>query len=199
MSVGPIDGATATALAKRLAKAAVFLRIASDPPCRAWSGIGDYPVPADAVETTNDAIYKGVGLLGPLPRLDALVNGRASRVSFSLSGVSTQVLALADADWLASQNCDVDIGIVALDAGYQPAGDVAWIRHGTADQLTIKRQPSSRGIALSVGFGNTDRRRAPLNYWTDWEQQRLSPGDLFCQRVPIYDVGTSVRWPNWGS
>jgi hypothetical protein len=85
-------------LRRRYAEAGVresiLIRIASDPPARIWSGIGDLLVPADDVEP-EDSIYLGGAVLISAPDFQQLINGTADRLEFTLSGVSSEVVALA--------------------------------------------------------------------------------------------------------
>ena len=66
----------------------ILVRIATTPPARLWSGVGDLYVPVDAVETEAAALYLGGGeLLDGLSDIEQLLNGAAARLDVRVSGV----------------------------------------------------------------------------------------------------------------
>lgn len=62
---------------------------------RAWTGVGDFEVPADDVDLEG-GIYLGVGLVGDMPGLRQLVGGIAERIEFALNGADERTFRLAD-------------------------------------------------------------------------------------------------------
>jgi hypothetical protein len=193
-----MDPAVLAGLSGRRPRVAFFFNIAGTPPLKAWSGVGAYHVPQDSVETTvGGADYLGVGILRQIPRMDGLINGKAARITVSLSGVSSRVIALADTDWPTIRGSVVSFGIVSLDANWQPAGAIAWIRQGVCDRCLMDRAVPTRVVGLSIGFGATDRRRPPLSFWSPRDQAAFAPGDRFCERTPIYNTGSEIHWPHW--
>lgn len=193
------DEAAAVQLAGGIVRPALFLRLETPSVVRAWSGIGDFEVPADAVEAAP-AIYKGVGELLNWPAVQQLVNGSAERIEFAVSGVTTRVMALADEEANDVRGASALIGFVALGADWQPLTPTAWLWEGEADVVRGQRSSAEDGsavrtITLSVGSVMTGRRRARLAFWTDVEQRRRSPTDRFCDRVALYSQGTTKGWP----
>lgn len=193
------DAAAAAQMAGQKVQPIVFLRIAATPaPVRMWSGVGDYALPSDNVEP-GGTIYKGLGQLLSLPRLQQLINGVAETVDFTLSGVDAQVVAMADAESSSVQNAAVNLGVAFLGEDLQPVSPTAWLWFGEVQTVKINRQASGdkivRSIALTVGSAFVRRRRPALSYFTDADQQARSPGDTFCQRTPQYSMSVTKVWP----
>ncbi len=179
---------------------ALFLRIAAaNGPVRAWSGVGDFAVPADGEIETADAIYLGVGILGDVPSFRQLVGGTAERVEFSLTVPDGDVFALADQDVDQVRNARVNVGVAFFDDDWQTVDGVAWLWDGVADVPSVNRTSTpdsiSRSISLSVGSAFTDRTRPRLSYYTDSEQRRRSPTDAFCSRTGLYSIESTIVWP----
>jgi len=175
----------------------VLVRIASDPPARLWSGVGDLFVPADAVEPSG-AIYLGGADLVSVPDFQQLINGTADRLEFTLSGVTASTLALAVEESASVRGAPVDLGTQQFDDDWQPLGPVKWEARFRADTLTVGSQPGETGrnrtIALSVGTDDTGRSRAPISLFTDQDQRRRSPTDAFFNQVSGINAGTSRRF-----
>jgi hypothetical protein len=173
----------------------VLLRIAADPIARVWSGVGDLDIPADIVEPSL-ARYLGGGQLVNIPELEQVINGTASRIEITVSGVNAQTLALATEEAESVKGAACHIGIAYFDADWQ-LDDVEWIAVLRADFLTTARQGNTRSITISIGTDDTDRSRAPVAFWTDADQRRRSPTDRFFDHIAGISSGTSRRFgPN---
>ena len=170
----------------------MLFRIAADPVARIWSGVGNLDIPADIVEP-SPATYLGGGSLVNIPELDQVINGTASRIDVTVSGVSTATLALAIEESASVKGAKVHIGNVYFDDDWQIA-DVEWIAVLRADTLTTARQGQTRSITLSIGTDFTDRSRAPVAFWTDADQRRRSPTDRFFDHIAGISSGTSRRF-----
>jgi len=183
----------------RLIRMSWLVRLATEEPVRVWFGIGDIEHGIDAVETEG-GIYKGIGTLLEMPPLQQLTNGTAERIDLSMSGVSAEIVALADADAPEVRSKRVDIGIMFFDEDWQPLSDTMWVWSGEADVIKTSSQSSAdftrtRTVTLSIGSDLTGRRRPKLSYWTRAQQRRRSPDDAFCDRTAIYSQGSSIKWP----
>lgn len=182
----------------------IFFRLDVDPPVRIWLGFGDIRPGVNVLDPTG-ATYHGFGEIAAVPAVKQMINGAAERVEFSLSGVEGEVLELAAAhDAEAVKGKRVSVGFAVMDAAWQLVGPVRWIRHYTADFLTIQQQPTDdpatpiiRTLSLSCGSLMTTRRRPALGYFTNQDQQRRSPGDRFCERTPKYAPGFNKTWPRY--
>lgn len=173
-------------------KQSVLFRIAADPVVRLWGGVGDLIIPADIVET-SPATYLGGGALVNIPELEQVINGTASRLDITVSGVSAATLALAIEEAESVKGAKVHIGNVYFDADWQ-IDDVEWIAVLRADFLTTARQGTTRSITLSISTDYTDRSRAPVSFWTDSDQRRRSPTDRFFDHIAGISAGTSRRF-----
>lgn len=169
-------------------KASLLLRIASEPPARAWSGHGDLIIPADIVES-QPAKYLGGGELVNLPDLQQVINGIAARMDVVVSGVSAAILALAVSEAASVKGAPVHIGIVYFNDDLQ-IDEVEWIGVLRADTLTTASKDRTRSITLSIGTDFTDRSRAPIAFWTDADQRRRSPTDAIFDHVAGISTGT---------
>jgi hypothetical protein len=175
----------------------VLIRINCDPPARLWGGVGDLAVAADDVET-EDAIYVGGATIISAPDFQQLMNGTADRLDFTLSGVSEEVLVLAQEEAESVKGAALDLGTIRFDDEWQQAGVVTWEARFRCDTLSVGSQGGqdqrSRSITLSVGTDDTDRSRAPIALFTDADQRRRSSDDAFFSLVAGITAGTSRRF-----
>jgi hypothetical protein len=179
-------------------RAAIFLRVSTDPVIRLWSGVGKFDMPADNVETASDAIYDGFGLTG-LPAVQQLINGVADRIDFMMTGVPKESAFLAELESGDVRGSEANLGFVRMDAAWQPVGSILWMWHGIADVVRVTRQTNQNGgatrtIGLSVGTANTARKRANFDTYTPLSQRRKSPTDAACDLVPRYTQGSVKLW-----
>lgn len=175
----------------------VVARIACDPPCLLWSGVGPLPLPADAV-LPEDAIALGGSELISIPDFQTLINGTAERLDFTLSGVSEETVRLALEDAPSVRGARVDIGIVQFDDAWQVEA-VEWEGVFEARSLSVSRPAEqggqiTRSITLTIVQGDTTRARAPLAFFTDADQRRRSPDDAIFSHVAGINAGTSRRF-----
>ena len=194
--VGWSDAAKAQ-LTGRLVRAAVFFRLDSDPIVRVWGGAGDFLVPVGGPETAA-VLYTGMGELAELPVVSQLINGVAERVTFSVSGVFPQLLALAKADAGVIAGAACRLGFCVLDAELQRLSPIAWLWRGEADKVTVGSQPGELGpvctVTLSVGSLFTRRKRPNLDLYTDAQQRLRSPDDAYCSNVASISQGVTKRF-----
>ena len=176
-----------------------FVRIDTTPePIRAWFGVGDFDHIVDDVET-DGGTYKGVGEIGEMPSLQQLVNGVASRIDLSISGVSQRIIDLINEDADSVRSCRVNIGLQFF-SDLAPVGDTLWLWQGEADSLRTDSVSSpdfgrTRTATLSIGSATTGRRRPRFNNWTRVQQRARSILDAFCDRVSLYTRETTIKWP----
>lgn len=189
------------ALAFRDKRYAVFFRLDTPEPIRLWSGRGEIALPADAVETTEGAIYNGIPLTG-LPSLASLINGKAARTQFALSGaaVDAEVAALASREAHLVQGRTVRVGLLPLDSKWQPVGGVIWLHTGTADVVRTTRRPGADGgeerqIILEAGSRFTGRRQPKQVFYTPQDQSVIDAADRAFDNVARLNAGTQKTWP----
>lgn len=175
----------------------VVARIACDPPCLVWSGIGPLALPADAV-IPEPVIALGGSELISIPDFQTLINGTAERLEFTVSGVSQEMVRLALDDAPSVRGARVDIGIVQFDEAWQ-VEVVEWEGVFEARSLAISRPAEqggqvTRSITLTIVQGDTTRSRAPLAFFTDSDQRRRSPDDAIFSHVAGITAGTTRRF-----
>lgn len=196
------NAAELAALRSRMYRLAIFFRLDSVPVVRLWLGFGNI-VPGADVFAEDGAVYRGLGELRTVPNFNQLLNGVAERVEFTISGVSGEILQIAQGDDAeAIQRKNVAVGYGFMDARWQMLGSVHWSARYIADLLAIDQQavsdpaaPIVRTITLSCGTRFTGRRRPSFSYFSDQDQQARFPGDLFCIRTPEYAHGFNKQWP----
>lgn len=173
------------------------LRIATDPVCYLWTGFGDLETPADEVDLEG-ARWLGAGQLIAIPALQALMNGLAQRVNFTVSGTNAETLRLAMEDKASVKGAQVRLGHVEFDADWQIDGGVAYEWIGVADALRIESRHSGAGrvrsIILMVGSADTMRSNPRFTFWTDASQRLRSPDDAFCDHVAMISQGVTRRF-----
>ncbi len=187
----------AAAAAAGAVRPVLLARIDAEPIVRAWSGVGDLFLAADAIETTDQAKYLGIGLFNDWPAFEALINGAAGRVTLTLSGVDALAQDLAEAGLDQVENQPVHFGVLFLDEALQPIGDPLWLLEGVMETVETDRDSGRRSVAANIGYGPLDRRRPVLAYWSPADQAARAEGDRFCERTPLYSEGVEVTWPRW--
>lgn len=185
---------------KQTLRLAILFHVRSTPtPIRVWAGIGRFPVPADSVDLEGGE-YLGLGRMIGAPALNQLINGLAERVEFNLSGVSAEVVRLADSEAEGVRSKDAAVGIAFLDTEFRAASGVRWFWHGRTDTPRITGQGGAgssraRSVSLSVGTALTGRKRPPRNFFTGIDQRAFYPTDRFCDRASLYTFNTTAKWP----
>lgn len=176
-----------------------LVRVATDPVIRVWAGqVRDLAIPSGGAETTDGAIYQSMGLLTEFPQLSAALNGEADRFTVGVSGVAVtgEVAAIAQGSAAAIRGVAVDLALVLFDADWQLIDPLFWLASGTADSLSVQRNPDgqTRSLSLSVGNVFTARRRPNLVFNTDIDQKRRSSSDDFFSEVAKLQGGATKVW-----
>lgn len=180
-----------------------FFRLETTPIVRIWAGAGPIKPGINAYDIAGHT-YQGFGELSDIPTFQQLINGAAEQLDFTLSGASItpSILALAATQTNVVKLCACNLGIGIMGPDWALLGPIHWAFAGTAQFLrTVKKGAASeadqttRSIILSVGSLFTGRRRRGLSYWTDPDQQALSPGDRFCERTVVYAEDIWKVWP----
>lgn len=193
-------------LARRRVQARAFLFIDAAVPVRAWTGVGGYRLPPDAVDTEGGR-YLGVGWMRDWPVLESLLNGAADSVTFTLSGVDARTLALVDAAAGDVEGRRAWLGVQFCGPRYARR-PVRWIKALRVDQAGAREAglqgagPQGSGgvavesaVTLTLGSAHTSRRRAQPVYWDHASRQRLFSGDMGMALVGRYGPGATRAWP----
>lgn len=178
---------------------AYLFRLEADPPAYLWSGVGDLDVPGDALVGAGITRYRGTGTLNGIPALQNLVNGTADRADFTISGVEAIALQYVSEDRASIPGSLIRIGSVPLGEDGQPSGAVDWEWEGRADTISVDsqgqdNQTRTRSITVSAGTANIARSTSGVSYFTDADQQQLSPTDTFFSYIGGINQGTTRRW-----
>jgi len=199
-----LNGAELAALASGAYRIGVFFRLETDPMVRLWLGAGNIAPGINAYDLTG-ALYNGFGAIQNVPAFKQLINGKAERVDFTVSGVSGEILGIAsggDSEQVKGKRAAV--GFALMDTGWSLLGAVKWCANYTADYLAIQQPvtddpmaPTVRTVTLSCGTLMTGRRRPSFAYFTNQDQAGRYHGDRFCERTAIYATGFSKAWPTF--
>lgn len=181
----------------------VFFRLETDPIVRIWLGVGNIEPGVNVYDLTG-ANYNGFGEIQNVPAFNQLVNGKAARVDFTVSGVSGDILEIAsggDSEQVKGKRVAVGLGIMGAD--WELLGAVHWCANYVADYLAIAQNADDafgsvvRTVTLSCGTIMTGRRRPSYSYFSNQDQLARYPGDRFCERTPLYATGFNKAWPTF--
>lgn len=176
----------------------------SDDVVRLWFGSSDIRARVPGLDPSiPKPIYRGAGQLVGVPEVDILINGKAGRGEFFVNGVSSEFLALVEEAAPSVKGMEVTLGFAALDNDYQADTDIIPIVTGFADFWAPERKTifgagnPTHSLKLSVGFGDTARRRPALTSWSSAQQRMISADDEFCDRVARYNQQYTISWPRY--
>lgn len=179
----------------------MFLRLATTPVARAWSGVGGFALPPDSRDPTGGR-YLGVGWLRNWPELESLINGVSEEVSLILSGVDPRTIDLVDAVE-GVEGVRADLGVMFFGPRWK-RGPVRWMRRMRVDMVSYDEKATEgfesavgveASVTLTLGSALTSRRRTRPNYWDHATRQRLHPGDMGFSRVGGYGPDATRPWP----
>lgn len=179
----------------------IYVRVETDPPLRLWSGLNpiDHVMPPIHVATET---YLPVRMLA-VPELDMIINQVAARADITLEGISIEAADEIAGLGLDVVGCLVNFGFANHDKHWQPVTPIRSMAEGVADFWAMGQpavtagQAPTRTLSLSVGFGETGRKRARRVAYSDTQQQARYPGDTFCKDVPRYHRGYAIAWPRF--
>jgi hypothetical protein len=182
--------------------AAFFLRVDTTPPLRLALGVNDMEIGIPVIDEEG-AVYTGAGVLQDVPDLEVLINGQSDRIEFTLSGVDPDAEELAELDAIDIRGKQVFVGMTTLDQDYQPMSPIIQMWDGTASFISERSAPvvgtgtRSLTLALSVGAGNTMRKRISAAIWSHAHQRALYPTDDFCKGTARLARGVAPSWPRF--
>lgn len=189
-------------VARRRVRAAVFLRINAVPVARAWSGVGGFSLPPDAVDPEGGR-YLGCGWMQNLPALEVLLNGAAESTTFTLSGVDDRTVALVDQAG-GVRGVRANLGVMFYGPRWRRT-PVQWFRRWRVDMVgtreiavsseSMDAEALSMSVSLTLGSTRTSRRVGQPSLWTHGEQNRLHPGDNSMSLVGRLSADATRPWP----
>lgn len=120
-------------------------------------------------------LYYGAGALGSVEPIADDMGSGTQGLHFTLSGVPSDLIALALRDDARGVACSVRLAVLHPDTHALVDAPLMW--SGTLDQMPITWGPVTSTIGVTaIHKGALLRRPKPLRY-TDGDQQRLYPGD----------------------
>lgn len=165
---------------------------------RFWSGEGDYDLPPDTTDTTG-GLYHGLGFPMGLPSMSQAINGAASSLEFSLSGVDATAMAMAGIDRQSVDGSPLYVGIVDLDNYQAPLGACDWLLEAQAGKPRTSRSGQGAGalrtITLPAATDFYDRNLAAVAFWSPTGQRARSADDSFFDQIPTMSAGMIIEWP----
>lgn len=192
----------------------LFFRLETSPnSLNLWWGVADFPGQMSALDQSGIAsaidvsgtVYTGAGFMTQIPdELEMLVNGKADRVDWSMSGIPAALTAPLQAAAPSVVGLDVGFGIGALDERWQLKSSIVEMWAGTADfwseSQLVQSDPTkakTRTIMLATMTGDASRALPYFSTWTNNVQQLISSSDRFCERVSRYYQGLIITWPRF--
>ncbi|MGD9869315.1 MAG: hypothetical protein AB7U38_15105, partial [Hyphomicrobiales bacterium] len=148
---------------------------------RVWTGDGPL--------TVDGETYAGLGELGQIDGLREVRNAESHQVTFSLSGISPDLLplALSETEDVAGQMASVAMQL--FDAELQPIGSPIAVYWGIMQAPRVSRTEATEteGAVQTIAIPSENifvgRHRPRAGRYTDREQQTRYPGDRFCAWV----------------
>lgn len=138
-----------------------------------------YLWPGHGVLDAGGQTWTGLGDLGNIDGVNAALTDAAQAVTFTLSGVTPAIQALALAAESRVRGRAVIVYVQFFDvATMQALGGSLSIWSGVMDVMTFTASgASARTITLTAESDNADRRRPRFGLLTDADQQARYPGD----------------------
>jgi hypothetical protein len=136
-------------------------------PVRFWTGLSNL--------SWGGYTWAGSGSLGTVTPIDEIIETSAAGLTFTLSGIPSNLATLALEDAYRGRRCRLWLAIVnttpAVVDAYQIFG-------GRMDTLKISDAGQTSSISVQAENALIDLQRARNLRYTHEEQQRLFPGDL---------------------
>ncbi len=120
-----------------------------------------------------------------------------AQLKFEISGVPAAQIALALAEPVQGKAVRVKLAIFDPSTYLLLETQLRW--SGLLDVMTVSDGVPLATIAVTAEHAGIDLLRPVASVYSDAEQQRLNPGDLFCQFVSD-QADQRVIWPaaSWG-
>jgi hypothetical protein len=140
-----------------------------------WNGIGTL--------AWSESVYIGAGNMGSFSAIVETGQIRASSVTFSLSGVDQQIIALALQEEYQGRRVRLWFG--ALDTNFALVATPFMIFAGRMDFMSIHEETERSNIELTCENELVILRRPQERRFTDEDQRLDFPDDSFFSRVPL--------------
>lgn len=151
----------------------------------AWSGYGDI--------TWGGDTYLGIGDFGGVDKVDETSDVRANGCTLTLSGIPSQLLAIALTEPYQGRPCTLFLGALNLTSG-AIIGTPYPLISGRMDVMTIEEGADTGTITLTVENRLIELFRTKERRYTHEDQQIDFSGDLGLE----YVAGLQEKPINWG-
>jgi hypothetical protein len=151
----------------------------------AWSGYGDI--------TWGGDTYLGIGDFGGVDKVDETSDVRANGCTLTLSGIPSQLLAIALTEPYQGRPCTLFLGALNLTSG-AIIGTPYPLISGRMDVMTIEEGATTGTITLTVENRLIELFRTKERRYTHEDQQIDFSGDLGLE----YVAGLQEKPINWG-
>lgn len=141
--------------------------------------------------TLSGLTYLGTRGLGKVEAIKE-TPAEVAQLKFEMSGVPSAQLALALAEPV--QGKDVRIKFAIFDPATYQVLDATLRWAGKLDVMVIADGPDTSTVAVTAEHAGIDLLRPVSSVYSNAEQQRLAPGDLFCQYVSD-QAEQKIIWP----
>lgn len=150
---------------------------------RLWTGTGEL--------FYNGQTYQGTGTFGGISSWDSDGNLAANGMTLSLSGIPTEMLAIAfNEDY---RNRKVVMHIVMFnDAGNLIGGNIVFV--GRIDVMSVTRRASDCDISVTVENHLISFDRARIRRYTIQDQQSVDPTDIGFEYISKVSQDLSFTW-----
>jgi hypothetical protein len=200
----PYISAETSAAFRGIYNLGMFLRLDTDPALHLWWGVGDIKAAIPDLDV-DGTVYIGGGVLTEVPDgLEMLINGRADKADWILSGVSPEHVEALVKDDPGITGKSVTFAAAPLDDYWQLKAPPVPLWVGTAERWVEHMAPQENptksrvlSLVMSVTSGDTTRSLPYYATWTDRDQRIVSAFDLFCARVSRYYPGQAIKWPRF--
>jgi hypothetical protein len=136
-------------------------------PVRFWNGPG--PI------TWDGKTWTGAGQLLAISEIEETGGVEATSVTLTLSGVPSNLIAIAYGEFVQGRPCRVWQGF--LTASNQVIVSPQLVTQGRMDTIADSDDGSFAKITVTVESNLSDLQRPRVRRYTDQDQQRLFPGD----------------------
>ena len=155
---------------------------------RLWTGFG-------SLVTLDGQQWSGLGEIGTIDGLSTAFNGTAPAGSLTVSGVDTDLIAVAVGETDDFVGRPVAIFLQAFN-DRALSGNPCAIAVRLMTALEVTRSATSRSLSISHETPYTGRNRPAGGFYSDRDQQKRHPGDTFCERAPML-IFQSRKWPDY--
>jgi len=150
------------------------------------------PFTVDFDPGDGEVPFLGVGDLGGVSAIEESTEGRAHKITLTLSGIKRSLVSTALAE--SYQGRPGKLWKAYLDAADQIIGAPALVFQGLMDVMPIKLgETATISVVIVSRFARWER---PVNNprWDDVDHQARRPGDKFFEFLPEVVAGKEIIW-----